>query len=317
MASLALVMPVSGGWWSRDQDIGAPPPVDAHFAGPASPGLFATCNRKSGCPEGEVTRLQFSVVPDVGATLWAPACTPSPSKAPHVIATQSQSLSRIWCTSPLHDSVEIWDEGALCTNSSYAEDVRRMYTDKAQHYNEDCKVPKHEDRYEDLAWLVEESGGVLSEPEDEDEDSERLAENARAAGAACTGQLEDNDGHSTSDTTTMMVQNIPRRAQREDLLAKLLEHGFAGKFDYCYLPRSFHSSTNKGYAFVNFVDFETAQMFRQAWHLSFKLGPEQRPHPKPLRVTVAAVQGRCNNLRVASSKKISRIRNASCRPLVL
>lgn len=117
--------------------------------------------------------------------------------------------------------------------------------------------------------------------------------------------------------TTLMVQNIPRRVKREDFLNALNEQGFAGTFDYCYLPRSFNTSANKGYAFVNFVDLKAAEHFKKLWHMSLMLGADLRPRQKPLRVTNATVQGKNENMRVASSKKMTRIRNASCRPLVL
>lgn len=116
--------------------------------------------------------------------------------------------------------------------------------------------------------------------------------------------------------TTLMVQNIPRRMTRQDFL-DALQSDFAGLYDYCYVPRSFHTSSNKGYAFVNFVTAEAATAFKNTWHLSYMLGGDSLPRQKPLRVASATLQGRDSNLRLASSKKMTRIRSTTCRPLVL
>lgn len=117
--------------------------------------------------------------------------------------------------------------------------------------------------------------------------------------------------------TTLMVQNIPRRIKREDFLQALAEQGFDGTYDYFYLPRSFHTSSNKGYAFLNFTEAEVAGRFKRTFNMSLLLGTDKRSRQKTLRVTDAAVQGKRNNLLVASSKKMTRIRNTSCRPMVL
>jgi len=61
--------------------------------------------------------------------------------------------------------------------------------------------------------------------------------------------------------TTVMLRNIPNRLCQVELIAELEELGFAGTFDFVYIPMdngrkhrasSRNSMSNVGYAFVNF-----------------------------------------------------------------
>lgn len=64
------------------------------------------------------------------------------------------------------------------------------------------------------------------------------------------------------DQTTVMLRNLPNNYTRDMLLTLLDDKGFAGRFDFVYLPMDFCRDANLGYAFVNLCDTKT---LRQMW----------------------------------------------------
>merc|ERR1719160_313583 len=59
--------------------------------------------------------------------------------------------------------------------------------------------------------------------------------------------------------TTLMVRGIPCSFSQEALTSLIDEAGLKGKYNFFYLPRDGNRSSNLGYAFINFVDQQSAE----------------------------------------------------------
>lgn len=63
--------------------------------------------------------------------------------------------------------------------------------------------------------------------------------------------------------TTVMLRNLPNNYTRDGLLRLIDAEGFAGKYDFLYLPIDFRTHAALGYAFLNLVTPEDAERLRQ------------------------------------------------------
>jgi len=61
--------------------------------------------------------------------------------------------------------------------------------------------------------------------------------------------------------TTVMLRNMPNNYSRTMLLELLDAEGFAGQYDFLYLPMDFQSRASLGYAFINFTTSDSAESF--------------------------------------------------------
>jgi len=61
--------------------------------------------------------------------------------------------------------------------------------------------------------------------------------------------------------TTVMLRNLPNNYSRAMLTSMLDDEGFAGKYNFLYLPIDFQSCACLGYAFVNLVDASVVPKF--------------------------------------------------------
>jgi hypothetical protein len=62
---------------------------------------------------------------------------------------------------------------------------------------------------------------------------------------------------------TLMVRNLPNNYSRRMLLQLMDSEGFAGQYDFVYLPIDFKSHASLGYAFINLASEDAARRFRR------------------------------------------------------
>lgn len=115
--------------------------------------------------------------------------------------------------------------------------------------------------------------------------------------------------------TTLMIRNLPPQLRQCQLLDKLDRSGFEGLYDFVYLPCSFTSGLNKGFAFVNMVSAGSAKALMAAWHKG--TCPGFPNWTLTLNIAPADVQGRKANLAKWGLERHSRVKNRSFRPFVL
>eukprot|EP00931_Biecheleriopsis_adriatica_P099403 TRINITY_DN7390_c0_g1_i1.p1 TRINITY_DN7390_c0_g1~~TRINITY_DN7390_c0_g1_i1.p1 ORF type:complete len:582 (-),score=137.93 TRINITY_DN7390_c0_g1_i1:99-1751(-) len=127
-----------------------------------------------------------------------------------------------------------------------------------------------------------------------------------------TGLAGAETGGSNQYVTTMMIKKIPTNVGQMDLLEELNISGFAGSYDFCYLPCNFKSSANKGFAFVNFMSPAIAMKFMDSWNGRARFTPAAQ-----LSVSTADLQGLQANLKKWAGPRMSRIRNPRLKPFVL
>jgi len=114
--------------------------------------------------------------------------------------------------------------------------------------------------------------------------------------------MEEVSSAAATAPTTVMLRNIPNQYSREKLCKRLDSQGFAGQYDFLYLPIDRNSERNMGYAFINFRTQQACTEFARCF--SGKLASECLPgykSNKVCEVRVAQVQGQQANLEKMTS----------------
>jgi len=94
-----------------------------------------------------------------------------------------------------------------------------------------------------------------------------IADHEQNCGNESATPLKDN-------RTTVMMRNFPNNFSRQMLLDLLKDQGFAGCYDFVYLPIDFQSNSGLGYAFVNLISHDIAVDFSEhftghhSWHMT-------------------------------------------------
>ncbi|CAE8671037.1 unnamed protein product [Polarella glacialis] len=91
-----------------------------------------------------------------------------------------------------------------------------------------------------------------------------------------------------------MLRHIPCRYTQGSLLMEIDQLGFAGAYDFFYLPMDTRNKTSVGYAFINFTDPVAATRFMRVMdeyrfqrHLSEKIAEASPAQLQGLRQNVA------------------------------
>lgn len=66
--------------------------------------------------------------------------------------------------------------------------------------------------------------------------------------------------------TTLKLEGVPKKLGRDAVLALLDGSGFAGTYDFVYLPIDLRSKCHVGHAVVNFLSEEAAERFAKTFH---------------------------------------------------
>lgn len=118
----------------------------------------------------------------------------------------------------------------------------------------------------------------------------------------------------TSEVTTLMLRHIPNKYTQATLLQELNRIGFAGRYDFFYLPMDVHNRTNVGYAFINFLTPQDASRFT-ACLTNYKF--QKFSSQKIATVSPAHIQGLARNLAHFSHRAVAQSRDIQYRPIVV
>jgi len=127
---------------------------------------------------------------------------------------------------------------------------------------------------------------------------------------------EYRNSHQNQPPTTLMIRNIPNRYTQRELITELEDLGFAGSFNFLYLPLDKGTMANVGYAFVNFLESCWAERCMAVFH-DYCFRRHRRHSRKVAAVSVAHIQGLEANLAHYESAAVNTAKLKQRRPLVV
>jgi protein phosphatase 1 regulatory subunit 42 len=117
------------------------------------------------------------------------------------------------------------------------------------------------------------------------------------------------------DGTTLMLRNIPNKYTQTQLLEEIEVLGFAGTYDFFYLPMDKQNRSNVGYAFINFLDAASAT---KCWSVLTNYKFQRFQSKKICAVSPAHLQGFEKNYKHFQDCAVMNARkNEKYRPVVL
>lgn len=119
----------------------------------------------------------------------------------------------------------------------------------------------------------------------------------------------------TNQVTTLAVRNLPEAITQQDFLDEVNRSGFAGKYDFAYLPRQRQSGLGGGHAFLNFTTVQAAATFQAAWHKSVRF--TRSSTAVALDVAPSLVQGFNANAAKWNPARMAKAKNAVFLPFIV
>jgi len=113
----------------------------------------------------------------------------------------------------------------------------------------------------------------------------------------------------------MMIRNVPGRYSQNHLMMDLQDLGLGQAYDFLYIPMDKSTAANVGYAFVNFIDAESAQKCVQLFQ-NYRFNRHQKSSTKVASVSVAHLQGLEKNLQHYQNAAVNMSRDKRRRPVV-
>lgn len=142
-----------------------------------------------------------------------------------------------------HDVQQLLDEVARLANEN--ESLRQRFWDQA---------PSEKHRSQLVA-----AGHQVVEPRNEASSKATTRDKIQAPELSQAGSSSHDSP--LEDCTTVMLRNLPNNYTRAMLLNMLDGEGFAGFYDFIYMPIDFKSQACLGYAFVNLADSSSVPTF--------------------------------------------------------